>query len=60
MSVPLTAAATEEVHAKRWREWQVKNQHDQRRVAHRSRLVFAAIFVALALWLGSQLVSSLG
>ena len=57
MSVPLTAD-TAEVHAKRWREWQLKNEHDQRHGTRRARFVFAAIFLGLALWLGLQLVYS--
>jgi hypothetical protein len=56
MSVPVTATA-EEAHAKRWREWQLKNEHAYRQGLHRSRLVFTAIFLAVGLWLTVQLVS---
>lgn len=57
MSASITAD-TAEAHAKRWREWQLKNEHTQRNGARRSRLVFTAIFLAVAVWLGVQLVYS--
>ena len=50
-------AAVAESHAERWRQWQVKNEVGQRHGAHRARLVFTLIFIALGLWLGLQLVS---
>lgn len=57
MSAPITAD-TADAHAKRWREWQLKNEHDQRKGARTARLMFATIFIALSLWLGVQLVFS--
>jgi hypothetical protein len=56
MSVPLTAAI-EDVHAKRWGEWQVHNAAGQRQGARRARLVFTVIFIVLGIWFGLQLVS---
>ena len=56
MSVPLTATI-EEIHAERWREWQVTNAAGQRQGARRARLVFTLIFIALGVWFGLQLVS---
>lgn len=56
MSVPLVSAV-EEAHAKRWREWQLRNEHDQREGSRRAQLVFTLIFIALGIWLGLQLVS---
>jgi hypothetical protein len=53
-----TTATAEEAHAKRWREWQLKNEHDYRKGVRRSRLVFAAIFLAMGFWLAVLLVSS--
>jgi hypothetical protein len=49
--------AVEEAGAARWREWQVKNEIGQRQGARRARLVFTAIFIAVGVWLGLQLVS---
>jgi cell division septal protein FtsQ len=49
---------TAEAHARRWREWQLKNEHTQRKGARRARLVFTAIFLVLGLGLGIQLVFS--
>lgn len=49
---------TEEAHARRWREWQLKNEHDYRKGVYRARLVFTAIFLALGLWGTMLLVSS--
>ena len=57
MSAPLTVD-TADVHAKRWREWQLKNEHTQRKGARTARLMFAVIFIALSLWLGVQLLYS--
>ena len=54
----MTDPVTADAHGKRWREWQLKNEHTQRKGARTARLVFAAIFIALSLWLGLQLVSS--
>lgn len=54
----MTDSVTADAHAKRWREWQLKNEHTQRKGARTARLVFAAMFIALALWLGLQLVST--
>lgn len=55
MSTTITAD-TAEAHAKRWRDWQLKNEHSQRKGARRARLVFTTIFIAVALWLGAQFV----
>ena len=54
----MTDPVTPDAHGKRWREWQLKTEHTQRKGARTARLVFAAIFIALSLWLGLQLVSS--
>jgi hypothetical protein len=56
MSVPL-ASAVEEVHAKRWLEWQVKNEVGQRQGARHARVAFTLLFIALGVWFGIQLVS---
>jgi hypothetical protein len=56
MSVPHTATI-DDVHAKRWREWQVNNEKGQRQGARQARLVFTLIFIALGVWFGLQLVS---
>ena len=56
MSVPLVSSA-EEAHAKRWREWQAKNEYDQRQGSRRAQMVFTLIFIAVGLWLVLQLVS---
>ena len=55
MSVPLVAA-TDEAHAKRWREWQLENEYGQREGSRRARVVFTVIFIVLGIWLGLQLV----
>ena len=56
MSVPLVPSV-EEAHAKRWREWQVKNEYDRRQGSRRAQMVFTLIFIAVGLWLVLQLVS---
>ncbi len=55
MSVPLVSAI-EEAHVKRWREWQLKNEHGQRAGSRRAQVVFTLIFIALGIWSGLQLV----
>jgi hypothetical protein len=57
MSAPITADSAED-HAKRWRQWQLNNEHSQRKGARRARLTFTAIFATLILWLGVHLVYS--
>jgi hypothetical protein len=56
MSVPITAAI-EDADVKRWRAWQVNNEHGQKQGARRARTVFTLIFIALGVWFGLQLVS---
>ena len=56
MSVPLIST-TEEAHAQRWCEWQVKSEDAERQWARRTRAVFMLIFIALGVWFGLQLVS---
>lgn len=53
MSIPITAT-TDEAHAKSWREWQLKNEHHERRRSQRARLMFMALVLAMAVWFGFQ------
>jgi hypothetical protein len=55
--VSLLSVSREDAHAKRWREWQLNNEHHQRKGARRARMVFSAIFVAVGLWLCFQLLN---
>ena len=57
MNTAMTAD-TVDAHARRWRDWRLKNEHRQRKGARRARVVFTVIFVAVALWLGVQIVYS--
>lgn len=41
--------------ADRWRQWQLRNVETNRKDARRMRIVFTALFAALATWLGVQL-----
>lgn len=55
MSIPI--APTADPYAERWRQWQSANDVSRRNGEWRARLVFTAIFAALAVWLGLQLLS---
>ena len=50
-------ASSEDVYAERWREWQLANAASSRKSAVQARIVFTAIFIALAGWLGLALSS---
>ena len=47
--------AANEAHAKRWDEWQLKNEHHEEQRARRARLIFGALFIALVVWAGLML-----
>ena len=51
----LLSTTTEDPHAKRWREWQLKNEHQEQKQARRARLVFTVMFIAVGVWLAFQL-----
>ena len=51
MSITITS---EDLHATRWREWQLQNEYDQRKGAARARVVFTTLFAIVGLWLGVQ------
>ena len=59
---PLSAVQTvqpdEDTSAERWRRWQVRNAETNRKDARRMRIVFTALFAALGMWLGIQLLAS--
>lgn len=58
---PLTAiravSPDEDAAAERWRQWQLGNAETNRKDARRTRIVFTALFAALGLWLGIQLLA---
>ena len=57
MNTPITTD-TAQADAKRWRAWQLKNEHDERKGARRARLAFTALFIVLAIWLAVRLAYS--
>lgn len=42
----------------RWRQWQLRNAETTRKDGRRMRIVFTAVFAALGIWLGIQLIAS--
>ena len=42
--------------AERWRQWQLRYSVTSRRDARRVRMIFIAIFAALGVWFGLQLL----
>jgi hypothetical protein len=52
----LLSTTTDDAHAKRWRQWQIKNEHDDQKGTRRARLMFAVIFLTAAIWLGLQML----
>jgi hypothetical protein len=53
-----TIAATEDIHAERWRQWEQASAASSRRGAARARIVIGVTLTALGGWLGLQLLSS--
>ena len=61
LGTPLSAVQAispdEDTSAERWRQWQLRNAESNRKDARRMRIVFTALFAALGMWLGIQLLS---
>ena len=57
LSVVQTVSPDEDASAERWRQWQMKNAETSRKDARRMRIVFTALFAALGMWLGIQLLA---
>jgi hypothetical protein len=55
-----TIAPTEDVHAERWRQWQLANAESSLNSAVWARIVFTVVFIALTGWLGLLLSARLG
>ena len=51
-------APIEDIHAERWRQWELTDAASSRRGAMRARIVIAVVLTALGGWLGLQLLSS--
>jgi hypothetical protein len=47
----------EDASAERWRQWQLRNVEANRKDSKRMRIVFTALFAALGMWLGIQLLA---
>ena len=50
----LLPTVPEDSSARRWREWQLKREHHERRGTRRANLVFTVLFIGAGLWLGLQ------
>ena len=57
LSAVQTVPTDEGTSAERWRQWQLKNAETYRTDAKRMRVVFTAVFAAVGLWLGIQLLA---
>lgn len=57
LSAVQTVSPTEDAYEERWRQWQLRNAVTSRKDARRARIVFAAIFTALGVWFGLQLLA---
>jgi hypothetical protein len=53
-----TMPPTEDATAERWRQWQLRSAAGSRTSATHVRIAFTVIFIALAVWLGVELLSS--
>lgn len=51
------ASSPDEGASERWRQWQLRNAVTSRKDAKRARIAFAALFVALGVWFGLQLLA---
>jgi hypothetical protein len=47
----------EDASVERWRQWQLRNVEANRKDAKRMRIVFAALFAALGMWLVIQMLA---
>ena len=57
LSAVQTISPDEDASAARWHQWQLRNAAASRRDARRMRFVFVALFVALGIWMGIQLLA---
>ena len=58
MSLTTITTAADLSADERWREWEQRHAARSRKTAARARIVFTVIFIALAAWLGVELLSS--
>ena len=47
----------EDASAERWRQWQLRNVEVNRTDSKRMRIVFTALFAAVGIWLGIQMLA---